>query len=213
MRTIILGVFLAFSSSIMADVLEVNIWKSMPGKNPLTMQYGQEVKTIFSKLGARATLGSDLEGRLHVATHFENWQGWAKFRNRLQDSPDWVAFLQKVNANPSAERENHYLLDTVSSSGAPAAMYQVLIFEPELGRGGDLVQAAMQAKAIHEKGKAKVAMHVDQLGNLHYVTSFDSWDAWAKFQDTPDPAFQEFMQEQNKDPTAKLIKVYTATSL
>ncbi|MCZ6830984.1 MAG: hypothetical protein O7F73_15625 [Gammaproteobacteria bacterium] len=212
MRTIVLGVMLLFSSFALADVLEVNIWKSMPGKNQLTMQYGQEARAIMEKMGADVIIGADLEGRLHVATGFKNWAAWARFGSKMDNSKEWAAFLEKIAANPSAEREDHYLLNT-PAPGRVGKVYQVFIFEPELGRGGDLVQSGMQAKTIHEKAGARITIHVDQLGKMHYLMSFDSWDAWGKFQDTPNPEFQAFMQAQGKDPKARLVKVYTANSL
>ena len=101
-----------------------------------------------------------------------------------------------------------------SLSGDPAGgMYQVFIWDPLLGQGGNLAQAANEAKVIHEKAGASVGIHFDQLQRLHYVMSFDSWEAWGTFNDTPLPEFQAFIQEQNKNPTSQLVKVYTATSL
>ena len=89
----------------------------------------------------------------------------------------------------------------------------MFIWEPELGRGADLFQAAMQAKAIHEKDGAAVTIHADQMQNMHYVMNFDSWEAWATFQDSQHPEFQAFMQERSRDPGGRLIKVYTASEL
>jgi hypothetical protein len=45
---------------------------------------------------------------------------------------------------------------------------------------------------------------------MHYVMNFASWEAWAKFQDADHPEFQAWMQKQQQDPTARLVKVYTA---
>ena len=46
-----------------------------------------------------------------------------------------------------------------------------------LGRGGDLARVAGEAKAIQEKAGASVGIHFDQLNRLHYVMSFESWEA------------------------------------
>jgi len=48
---------------------------------------------------------------------------------------------------------------------------------------------------------------------MHYVMSFDSWEAWGKFQDTPNEEFSEFLAKYNKNPAAKLVKVYTASQV
>lgn len=46
---------------------------------------------------------------------------------------------------------------------------------------------------------------------MHYVMNFTNWEAWAKFQDADHPEFEAFMQKQQQDPTARLIKVYTTS--
>ena len=212
MKIFTLGLLLSMSSFAVAEVLVVNIFKSMPGKNQLTLQYGQEAKAIQSKLGAKITLGVDMEGRMHVARGFKNWAAWAKSTKELRASKEWAAFLEKINKNPSAVLEDNYMMNT-PVPGKVGAVYQVFIFEPVMGRGNDLFQSAMQAKAIHEKAGASVSINIDQLRKLHYVMSYDSWDDWGKMQDTPNPDFQAFMKKQGEDPKGKLVKVSTATSM
>ena len=127
-------------------------------------------------------------------------------------SEEVAAFFTNANQNPSAQLEDNYLLN-VAAPGGDGSVYQVFIWQPELGRGGDLFEAATEAKAIHEKRGASVGILFDQLNRMHYLMGFESWDAWAKFQDTPNEEFAEFMQKQNQDPTARLVKVYTANTL
>jgi hypothetical protein len=211
MKILAISLLLTMSSLTVADVLVVDIWKSMPGKNQLTLQYGQEAVAIQKSLGANTTLGVDTQGRMHVAQGFKNWAAWARFGQKLQASKIWAAFLEKVNKNPSADLEDQYMMNS-PVPGKAGAVYQVFIWEPVMGRVGDVYQSAMEAKAIHEKAGARVAINIDQLQNVHYVMSYDSWDAWAKLQDTPDPVFQAFMDKQRENPNAKLVKVYTASS-
>ena len=212
MKIFALGLLLSMSSFAVAEVLVVNIFKSMPGKNQLTLQYGQEAKAIQNELGSKITLGVDMEGRMHVARGFKNWAAWATFGKKLQASEEWAAFLEKINKDPSAVLEDNYMMNT-PVPGKVGAVYQVFIFEPVIGRGSDLFQSAMQAKALHEKAGARVSINIDQLQKLHYVLSYDSWDDWAKMQDTPNPEFQAFMKKQGEDPKGKLVKVYTAESM
>ena len=212
MRTIAFGLLLLISSLATADVLEVNIYKSMPGKGQTTIQYGQEAKAIQEKLGGSVILGAALDGRMHYAMRFDNWAAWSEFGAKLHGSEEWTAFIAKISKNPSADLEENYLLNSAGPL-ATGGVYQVFIWEPELGRGGDLFQNAAKAEAIHEKTGADVSILSDQLNNLHYVMFFENWDAWAKFQDTPNAEFQAFMQEASQNPAAKLVKVYTATSL
>ena len=211
MRTIVIGLLLSISNFAHSEILEVNIWKSLPGKGPLTFQYGQEIRAIHEKLGANVQIGGDFEGRMHYALSFENWAEWAKFGAKAQASKAVADFFAKANKNPSAQLEDNYLLN-VAAPGGDGAVYQVFIWEPELGRGDDLFQAAMKAKAIHEKTGASVGILFDQLNKLHYLMGFENWDAWAKFQDTPNEEFAAFMQKQNKDPKARSVKVYTASN-
>ncbi len=212
MRTIVIGLLLSISAFAQADVLDVNIWKSMPGKAPLTFQYGAEARAIHQDLGADVIIGADTDGRMHYVLTFENWAEWAKFGAKAQASEEVAAFFTNANQNPSAQLEDNYLLN-VAAPGGDGSVYQVFIWQPELGRGGDLFEAATEAKAIHEKRGASVGILFDQLNRMHYLMGFESWDAWAKFQDTPNEEFAEFMQKQNQDPTARLVKVYTANNL
>jgi hypothetical protein len=198
------------SSSAIAQVLEVNIWKPIVGKVPLTYEYAMEAKAIQEKLGATVSIASDLDGRMHFALSFDNWSNWAEFGNKMADSKDWAGFIGKINAEPSAELESNYLLNVVSP-GEDGPVYQVFVWEANPGQVNTLIENTLEAKAIHEKGGASVGVYVDQLNHVHYGMSFPSWEAWAKFQDTPNPEFQNWMSQQNQNPTATLIKVYTAS--
>ena len=72
-----------------------------------------------------------------------------------------------------------------------------------------MLQGGMTSKALHEKGGATVSISFDQLGRMFYVMSYESLEAWGKFQDNPIPEFQQLMQDWRKDPAAKLVQVYT----
>ncbi len=183
----------------------------MPGQGQQTLQRGQEARAIHEKLGAKVAIAMDTDGRMHYAATYEDWADWVKVGSRLQTSEQWQTFGRRIAANPTAEVEDHYMLRVVSPGGG-GSTYQVFVWDPLPGRGGDLVTNSLIAKKIHEKAGADVGILLDQLGRMHYVVSFDSMEAWAKFADTPNPAFQTFMREQNEDPTGKLIKVYTATA-
>ncbi len=212
MRILIASVLLAYCSVAGAQVLEVNIWQSIPGMAGKTVEYAKEGAGIIKDIGGSATLGQDRNGNLHFVTAHKNWAEWAAFQKMQSNSKAWVSFLAKFNANPSATLINNYLLNT-PVPGKQGSVYQVFIWEPELGRGADLFQGGMEAKAIHEKDGAAVAIHADQMQNMHYVMNFDSWEAWAKFQDSPHPEFQAFMRERSKEPAGRLIEVYTAGEL
>ena len=212
MRVLAFMLTCAIASMASADVVDVNIWKSLPGKNSLTIEYAAEAVAIQTKLGAAANAAVDTEGRVHTSIAFKSWTEWAAFGRKLQADKGWQKFLARIGKNPSAEMEANYMLNTPGSEKV-GGVYHVVVWKPELGRMGDVLQAAQQAKMIHEKAGASVNIMVDQSQNLHYVMNFADWEAWAKVQDTPSAEFQAFMQEQSKDPVAEVMKVYIANSL
>lgn len=89
MRVLVFGLLLSISSWTVADVLDVNIWKAMPGKNRVLVEYAAEAQAIQQKLGANASVGRDMEGRIHTVTSFKNWAEWAAFGEKLQSSSAW----------------------------------------------------------------------------------------------------------------------------
>jgi hypothetical protein len=195
-----------------AEVLQVNIYKPTPGNSAQTFANGQEARAIHQKLGGNVIIGADTEGRMHYVLTFENWAAWAKFSAKIDASKEATAFNQKIATNPSAELEDQYLLN-VPSPGGVGAVYQVFIWEPLPGRAGQLIQSGMKAEAILEKSGADIAINVDQLNRMHFIVSFDNWDAWAKFSDTPNEEFQQFMATQGENPNGILVKVYLAESI
>jgi hypothetical protein len=198
-------------SAASADVLEVNIYRSMPGMAPMTAQLGQEAKAIHEKLGATPTVKFDLMGRMHFAIGFENWAAWSNHGKKLSESKEWATFWAKATKAASAELEENYLLN-VASPGGLGDVLQVYIWEAT-GSVSALVQSAMEAEKIHEKAGVDVSVNVDQLNRMHYVMSFANWDAWAKFQDgTPSEEWTNWWAESQKDPAGRLVKVHTLGS-
>jgi uncharacterized protein (DUF1330 family) len=210
MRVLIASVLLLCSSMVYAQVVDVDIWEPMPGMGEKTVEYAKEAEKIVKSLGGNAMVGQERDGSVHFASEYKNWTAWAAFQKKLSSSKAWGSFVAKFSANPSATLSKNYLLNT-PSPGKDGPVYQVFVWHAELGRGTDLIQSAMKAKAIHQKDGAAVTIHIDQMQDMHYVMNFDSWEAWAKFQDSPHPEFQAFMQQQSKDSTGSLIEVYTAS--
>jgi hypothetical protein len=209
MKSLLALVLALFTSVAGAQVLEVNIWKPKMGGMEATMAAANEARSIIEKEGGNASVGFDLDGTLHFVTTHDNWAGWAAQTKKLENSKAWSAFIAKWNADPAAELIENYLLNT-PVPGADGDVYQVFIWEAVPGRGAEMFQAGVEAKALHEKDGAAVTIHVDQMNLMHYVMNFASWDAWAKFQDADHPEFEAWMQKQQKNPTARLVKVYTA---
>ena len=210
MRTLIAGVLILFSSFTMAQVLEVNIWQPMPGMAGKTIEYAKVAEEIVNEMGGNAMVGQDRDGSLHFVTSHKNWAAWADFQKRSNENKAWARFISDFNDKPSAVLIKNYLLNT-PAPGKNGPVYQVYIWQPELGRAADLLQAGMKAKAIHDKEGVTVAIHTDQMQNMHYVMNYESWEAWAKYQDSPHPEFQKFMEEFSNNTPGKMIEVYTAS--
>lgn len=210
MRSILVIALSLFTSLAGAQVLEVNVWKPKMGGAAGTMAAAKEAQAIIAKAGGSAIIGVDRDGTLHFVTNHDNWAGWAAHIAKLEKNEAWTSFIARWNADPSAELIENYLLNT-PVAGDDGDVYQVFIWQAELGRGSDMLQAGVQAKALHEKDGAAVTIHLDQMNRMHYVMNFANWDAWAKFQDADHPEFQAFMQKLQEDPTARLVKVYTAS--
>jgi hypothetical protein len=167
---------------------------------------------MIEKAGGSASIGVDLDGNVHFATYHDNWAGWAKQNAKLREDKAWTSFLAKWSEDPAAEVVDNYLLNTPVGSDDEGNVYQVFIWEATPGRVADMMGAGVEARALHEKAGASVSIHVDQMNRMHYAMNFADWDAWAKFQDAEHPEFEAWMRKRQADPTARLVKVYTASN-
>ena len=214
MRLMIAAATLLVCSLAHSAALNVTIWQPYPGKTSLMMEQAMAAKAIQEKLGATVTMGLENTGRMHYAVGgFDNWQAWAKYAAKLQASAEWAAWLERAQANPGSAQEENYLLNVLPGSNGGGTTYQVFIWEPRDGRINELLAAAAEAKAIHEKAGARVGINVDQMQRMHYVMNFDDLDHWAKMQDTPNPEFEAFLERQRANPAADLVEVYTANRM
>ncbi len=211
-RAIVFVVLLLVSSFASGQVLVVNIYDPMPGQLPQSIQYAQEAKAIHQKLGGSPSVRTDQMGRMHYVMPFESWSAWAAFQAKVQGSRDWTAFMEKINAKPSAKQWASLRMDVVVP-GEIGDVAEVFIWEPIDGRINEAIGTATAAKAIHEKAGAKVSVNVDRLNRVHYVMSFDNLEAWAKFQDTPNEEFSKFMEKYYQNPPAKLVENYAVNSV
>lgn len=210
MRTILLtGMLLMTFAGAQADVLEVNVWKSFPGKGAETFANGQKAKAIHAKHGAAVTVANDGMGRMHYALRFANFQAMNAFYDKALADPAWGEFWQAASQDPSAELVGHHVINIVSPAAKVGVVYDSYVWQPLAGKTGAMMQAAMEAQAIHQKAGAYVDVGFDKLQRLVYIMTFDDWAHYSKFQDTPLPDFEAFMQKQSADPSAVLVENYT----
>lgn len=213
MKKLLVAALMLFSPLLAAqEVVDVSIWQPMPGMAGKTLEAGKEAAGIINEMGGSAMVAQDLDGSLHFATSHKNWTEWAAMQKAMSENKGWGKFLTRFNEKPPATMAEHYMLNT-PSPGKSLPVYQVFVWQAEMGKVAAMMKAGMEAKALHEKAGAAVTIHVDQMRNMHYVMAFENWEAWAKFQDTPNQEFEAFMEKLNKNPAAQLVDVHTASAL
>ncbi|NKC00729.1 MAG: hypothetical protein GKR90_19850 [Pseudomonadales bacterium] len=202
-------------ASAQADIIEVAVWKaiaSKPNSNPGMVQSALKSKSIQEKHGTPIVVSTDLVGRMYYATIHTDYAAWNNFYKAVGEDPKQAEFWKDANADPQAERIDHYLLETVSA-GEGGAVREVYIWEALPGQLSRLIQGGLGAKPIHEKAGARVTVAVDRLNRMFYVMQYDSWDAYSKFHGAPIPEFSAYMDEQNKNPSGVLVEQFTASNV
>jgi hypothetical protein len=195
-----------------ASVSEVRVFKPANGRYVEMMQEGAEAKAIQEKLGATVFIGSDQNGNLQYVLTFADWGAWAAFGAKLSKSKEWAAFIKKVDvANPASTQAQVFYLDTpVVAKTLPVTVVYSWDIDYKVPNAFDSFMAtAQQAVAIHTRLGASPGINVDQLGNVHYETAFDSWASWAKFSAAleKDAEWIALNKKAGETPTAELVGV------
>ncbi|MAM80448.1 MAG: hypothetical protein CMP89_06805 [Gammaproteobacteria bacterium] len=86
----------------------------------------------------------------------------------------------------------------------------VFSWDVQQGKTPEFLALCQQSKVIHERLGASVGMNVDELANVHYEMSFESWAAYGEFSQklAADNEWQKFFTAANAKPTAELVKVW-----
>ncbi len=210
----LLGI-LILCSTTQAQVMEVFIWEPLAGvanSGPQLFENGLKAKAVQEKHGAQISVARDQMGRMHFALTYDSYAAMVKFYNALQKDEANAAFWKDANAKPVADMVASYLLDVVTP-GKGGSVYEVFVWQPLPGKVNDMVEAGMGAVPIHEKAGARVSIAMDRLNRMHYILQFENWDQHAKYWDTPNPEFAEYMEKVSKKPSAELVKTYRGTEL
>jgi hypothetical protein len=195
-----------------ANVSEVRVFKPADGRFLEMMKEAAEARAIQEKLGATVFVGTDQLGNLQYVLTFPDWGAWAAFGAKLAASKDWAAFIKKVDvANPSSTQQQLLYLDTpVVPKTLPVTVVYSWDIDYKVPNAFDKFMASsQQAVAIHTRLGASPGINIDQLGNVHYETAFDSWASWAKFGAAleKDAEWTALMKKVNETPTAELVAV------
>jgi hypothetical protein len=200
MRTLLALVLLICSSSLMAQVASVNVYEPLPGKANLTAEYFREAMAIQQALGATVAISNDMKGIYRYALLFPNWQAYGEFVERLVVNEAWGAFQNKISSNPSAVQIDNLQLNLrapgATNINGPGTVTDVTVWELTTGTMGDLIEAGMGAKEIHERAGANVVIY-QAPGRMYYLMQYPNYSTWGQVRDTPNPEFNAFMQEIN----------------
>ena len=66
MKTKLLFLLTLVAGFAFADVLEVRLWKAIPGNSAQLTQHASEARSIQQKLGGQVVVATDRQGRLHL---------------------------------------------------------------------------------------------------------------------------------------------------
>jgi len=99
------------------------------------------------------------------------------------------------------------------ANAASGQVLEINIWDPEPGKSTLTFQYGAEAKAIMEKLGTGVEINVDQFGKVHYVTNFESWEAWGAFQAklAASKEWDAFYAPYLANPTAELVQTYMGT--
>ena len=198
----------AFSTSILADVAQVNIWKAYPGRMADMFDSAMKAKAIHEKNGATVSIATDQHLNMHYVAIFDTWEDWGKFSGKMLNNPEWDEYWTQALANPAAELIETLHVDNPNPSEAKAVAI-IYLWDVDPGKTQEMIARATEAIGIHNALGASASINIDDIGNLHYEMSFDSWAAWGKFSaaSQESEAWAEF-QAKYSQPIARLAKVY-----
>ena len=219
MKTFVAVIILLFSSSLMAQVTSVNVYEPLAGKAGLTAEYFRDAKAIQEAMGANVAINSDMSGIYRYALTFQNWQGYGEFVQQLGSNEAWRAFQNKISKTPSAIQTDNLQLNladvTEGGTFGPGSVSQVTVWEVTTGTMAQLMEGGMGAKPIHESAGANVLIYGTGVNTMYYILRFENFSDWGKFRDTPNPAFNQYMQQLNAtgDLGAVVIERHTLIGL
>ncbi len=210
MKRLILFVAAMWAFGVSASVSEVRHWKPEPGRAAEMYQAAAEARAIQERLGASVFIGTDQNGNLIYVLTFPDWGAWAAFGKAMQADKAWAAFIEKFFvANPNSTNFLTAYLDTpvVAKTLPVSAVYSWDILP---GKFDAFMAVAQEAVTIHNALGASAGINIDELGNVHYELTFDSWASWAKFGAAvqKSEAYTALVKKANLDPSAELVKVY-----
>jgi len=192
-----------------SDVAQVNVWSPYPGKGAETYQNAMQAKVIHEKLGASVTISQDQDLNILYVVVFKDWSDYGKFFDAMNSSQEWQVFWQKISAEGAAELIQTFTLNNpVVAEAKPVSM--VYSWDVDAGRTPDFISVCEGAMPIHKRLGASPGINIDELGDVHYELTFDSWEAWGNFamKSATDEEWNAYFAKANENPIATLTKVW-----
>jgi hypothetical protein len=210
MKKVIVFVAAMWAFGAWASVSQVFEYKPNPGQDTAMYKAALEARAIQQPLGATVFIGTDLTtGNVQYVLTFADWSAWAAFGPKLQASKDWAAWVAKYNVpNPTSTPVGSVFVDTpVVAKTQPVGM--VFSWKILPGKFDAFMAIAQKAVAIHNALGASAGINIDDVGNVHYELTFDSWASWAKFNTSlqKSPEWTALMKDANATPTGELMRV------
>ena len=197
-----------------ADVAIVNIWSPFPGKNSIMVNEALQSKAVHEKLGAAVSIAFDQDLDMHYVAIFDDWTAYGKFASAAAASEEWQSLWQSFGTDPAAELARTFMINNpVVADAKPVSL--VYSWDVAPGRTSDFLANAQEAMAIHERLGASVGINIDELGDVHYEMTFDSWEAWGAFmaKSASDKELADFFARVNQNPLGELVKVWRLNAM
>jgi hypothetical protein len=202
------------SANVWSDVAQVNVWTPYPGKAAQTYQNAMQAKALHEKLGATVMISQDQDLNMHYVVTFKDWSEYGKFFDAMNASQEWQALWQKISASGSAELTHTFMINNpVVAEAKPVSV--VFSWDVDAGRTPDFIAICQGAMPIHKRLGASPGINVDELGNVHYELTFDSWEAWGNYsmKAATDEEWNAYFAKNSENPIASLMKVWRLNSM
>jgi hypothetical protein len=209
MKKFLLTCAVLVSGYATADVGSGTLWDPAAARTDELYQVATQAKAIQEKLGAEVSIATDQDGNMHFFAAFDNWESWGKFQAKLAANADWQALVAKFEADPPAVQGQTFYINTPVVA-KPNNVSVVFAWDVQPGRTPDMIANAQEAAGIHAKLGASAGINIDDLGDLYYELTFDSWEAWGKYTTAVQSSeeWAAFIAKVSQDPVAELVKVY-----
>ncbi len=210
----IAGLIALLAGSVNAEMLAVSTWSPTPGNVGVMFQSAKAFQAEHQRLGAEVRVIQSMNGTMAYSMRFDSWQDWSDFGAKVAKDKKLQQMIGEMQGRGSSMLQATNFVNILAPAKKIGTVFETFIWRANPGKGEQMFANAMRAKEIHENAGIHVAVGVDKMQNLIYLTSFDNWDHYAKTQEAgPSEEFEKFWAEASADPSAQLINVITGSEV